>query len=252
MAISHIRRVWDLRSLPPTLKLILLALANHASEDNNECWPGYERLANFTGLCTKTVQRSIKSLEKSGLIDVDRGKIYNKYKLHLNGDIEDFNEYLKFYFEDTEDGYKDKPINNKDSMTSETSIGININKTTEKNQSIVSCLQDTISKHPLKPSQLETGVEIAWMKSAEKIYKGKVPFSTKDRWVLERFNEHMNKVNIPAEKVVEIIVSRWPKFIEYYIKHVGHNKIEHMPATHFILDNLETTIRFAYPYLFKD
>ena len=49
-------------------KLVLVALANY-SDENNVCWPAQRELAKKTGLRRETVNRSLKSLEKKGLLE---------------------------------------------------------------------------------------------------------------------------------------------------------------------------------------
>ena len=57
---------WEQR-IRPTLKLVLIALADHASE-SYDCWPGEERLVELTGLPALAVNKAIHHLEAKGLI----------------------------------------------------------------------------------------------------------------------------------------------------------------------------------------
>jgi DNA-binding MarR family transcriptional regulator len=57
---------WDQR-VSPTQKLVLLALAQHASE-TYDCWPGEERLMELTGLPLHAVSKAVCDLETMGLI----------------------------------------------------------------------------------------------------------------------------------------------------------------------------------------
>lgn len=50
-----------------TLKLVLLALCDHA-DDEHRCWPSQERLAAKSECSVDTVQRKLKNLEKLGLV----------------------------------------------------------------------------------------------------------------------------------------------------------------------------------------
>jgi hypothetical protein len=50
-------------------RLVLLALANHASSDDWECWPSIGTLARETNLSKPdTVRAALRSLEKAGLV----------------------------------------------------------------------------------------------------------------------------------------------------------------------------------------
>lgn len=51
-----------------TDKLVLIALANFASDDTCSCHPSLQEVADLVGYDRQTVFRSISSLEKSGLI----------------------------------------------------------------------------------------------------------------------------------------------------------------------------------------
>ena len=55
--------------LPPCPKSILVALANRADQDGY-CWPGLEDLEARTGWNRRSIQRGVKELEASGLLDV--------------------------------------------------------------------------------------------------------------------------------------------------------------------------------------
>ncbi len=52
-------------------KNIFAVLANYQA-DNENCWPGIQRLINDTGLARSTVLDSIKRLELAGLLQVKR------------------------------------------------------------------------------------------------------------------------------------------------------------------------------------
>lgn len=54
-------------------KLVLLALANHAWDDGEHCYPSQVLLARETGLTERTVRSLIHLLEAEGYIDVIRG-----------------------------------------------------------------------------------------------------------------------------------------------------------------------------------
>ena len=60
------RRAWSC-ALTPVTKLVLLAYCLHAS-DQGLCWPSLARIATFTGLNQRTVQRHVRILEAAGAL----------------------------------------------------------------------------------------------------------------------------------------------------------------------------------------
>jgi hypothetical protein len=68
MAYNFTDVVFTMKGLTPTDKLVLLHLAEHADKDTGECWPGFGRLAEFTGLTRRTVIYSINHLCGLGFI----------------------------------------------------------------------------------------------------------------------------------------------------------------------------------------
>ncbi len=70
MSFSIGKRAWAI-SMPATDKLVLLALANYASDDG-KCWPSLDKLGKDTGLHPKTVSRCIRRLKKGKLIETKR------------------------------------------------------------------------------------------------------------------------------------------------------------------------------------
>lgn len=71
-------------SLPPSTKLLLVALADFA-DDSGVCWPSVDTLAARTGLGRSTVLRHIASLDSSGLLVRGRRSAHpyspNRYRL---------------------------------------------------------------------------------------------------------------------------------------------------------------------------
>jgi DNA-binding MarR family transcriptional regulator len=57
---------WN-QKLSPTLKLVLVALAEYVSK-NDDCWPCEESLGEMTGLPMRAVSKAVRELEASGLI----------------------------------------------------------------------------------------------------------------------------------------------------------------------------------------
>ena len=56
----------------PSIKSVALALYSHCMDNKNYCWPSVKTLATQSGLSTRTIHRSIKQLEKLGLITRER------------------------------------------------------------------------------------------------------------------------------------------------------------------------------------
>lgn len=61
MACNIIKAVWKLK-LTPQQKLVLLAYADHASEDGSDAFPGLNRVSEMTGFHRNTVRKYIKEL----------------------------------------------------------------------------------------------------------------------------------------------------------------------------------------------
>jgi hypothetical protein len=55
------------QKLSPTLKFVLVGLAEYVSKDD-DCWPCEESLAQMTGLPISTVMKAMHTLEAKGLI----------------------------------------------------------------------------------------------------------------------------------------------------------------------------------------
>lgn len=66
MSLDATRWAWQ-QAIPPTRKLVLLALADRADEDH-KCYPSIARLVKDTGLHRQTIMEAIKDLEESCLI----------------------------------------------------------------------------------------------------------------------------------------------------------------------------------------
>jgi predicted transcriptional regulator len=77
---------WE-QSLKPLDKMVLLNLADRANE-NFECWPSMQTIADDCGLCRKSVFNSIVKLEQNKMIFVERrttshGKSSNIYTISM-------------------------------------------------------------------------------------------------------------------------------------------------------------------------
>ena len=71
MSLKAMRWAWETQILTRTQKIILLSMADRAN-DAGECWPSIRRLCLDTNCSDRTVQRSIKAIEKLGLITCER------------------------------------------------------------------------------------------------------------------------------------------------------------------------------------
>ena len=70
MSIRYVATVLDhLPELSATETLVLVALADYASDDTRECWPNIATIARRARCDRRTAQRRLKSLEERGLID---------------------------------------------------------------------------------------------------------------------------------------------------------------------------------------
>jgi hypothetical protein len=77
---------WE-QKLPPSSKLILMAIADAADEEG-DCWPKVKTIAKKCGVSDRTVQRVLKEFIAGNLISVtprfsqDRRQVSNKYRLN--------------------------------------------------------------------------------------------------------------------------------------------------------------------------
>lgn len=87
MSIFAMNEVISMPDLRPTLKLVLLMIANAYNKDTHKCHPSQERLANECGVSVQTIQRNVAELERRGLIQrhtrhLGRGQgSYTRYEL---------------------------------------------------------------------------------------------------------------------------------------------------------------------------
>ena len=78
---------WSLEEVMGSEALVLLALADQAN-DEGLCWPSQEKLAPKARQSVSTLRRSLRSLEKMGLLTTitrssTRGRRSNLYLLHI-------------------------------------------------------------------------------------------------------------------------------------------------------------------------
>lgn len=85
---SHPATKWAWKQKLPHLdKMVLLNLSDRANDDF-ECWPSMQTIADDCGMCRKSVCNSIVKLEERGLIFVERrmtphGKSSNVYTISM-------------------------------------------------------------------------------------------------------------------------------------------------------------------------
>lgn len=60
---------WD---LPPTEKLVLLVIADHADDSGANAYPGIARIARRASLSERQVQRILTNLMRQGILHIDR------------------------------------------------------------------------------------------------------------------------------------------------------------------------------------
>lgn len=68
---SHIATQWVWRqNLPPQQKLVLMRLADRAN-DEGHCWTKLSRIASECSMSIRTVQRHLRALEASKIVEVE-------------------------------------------------------------------------------------------------------------------------------------------------------------------------------------
>lgn len=74
MSVKVTTWVWE-QDLPPNMKIVLLAVADHADDDGGNSYPSHDTLAKKTGFSTRQVKRVLDSLAQSGYIEVGKAHI---------------------------------------------------------------------------------------------------------------------------------------------------------------------------------
>lgn len=69
MSIKIMSAIFDSKTLGPTERLIMLALADHA-DDAGRCYPSMQRLQERTGLSERAVQTNVRALTDKGYLRV--------------------------------------------------------------------------------------------------------------------------------------------------------------------------------------
>ena len=95
MSVQALTAVFELPgwAVSPSERLVLLSVANHANRYGADSWPGWDTIADETGLSRATVARALGSLGRRGFVTVDRRRVRNAqgrfevsvYTLHIPG-----------------------------------------------------------------------------------------------------------------------------------------------------------------------
>lgn len=72
MSVKAMSWVWEHSASDGNDRLVLLAIADRATDDGRDAWPNQEEISRKTKLARRTVQRCIVSLEQLGELDVQR------------------------------------------------------------------------------------------------------------------------------------------------------------------------------------
>lgn len=72
MSVKIMSAIFDSKTLGPTERLVMLALADHA-DDQGRCYPSNSRLCERTGLSERAVRQNIRALELGGFLLVHIG-----------------------------------------------------------------------------------------------------------------------------------------------------------------------------------
>jgi hypothetical protein len=72
LSIRVMSEVW-LTKLPLTEKMVLLVIADHASDDGTEAWPSQATIAKKASVSIRTVQRSVNTLVEKGFVYMQKG-----------------------------------------------------------------------------------------------------------------------------------------------------------------------------------
>ena len=68
MSIRVMNEVWESRKFEGNQLLLLLALADFASDDGGNVFPSVEKMAEKTRASRRTVQRNLRKLEDEGVL----------------------------------------------------------------------------------------------------------------------------------------------------------------------------------------
>jgi DNA-binding transcriptional ArsR family regulator len=69
VSVKLMSAIFDSKTLAPTARLIMLALADHA-DDDGRCYPAMSRLCERTGLTDRAIQKNMKALVDDGFVTI--------------------------------------------------------------------------------------------------------------------------------------------------------------------------------------
>jgi hypothetical protein len=70
VSIRHIESVLDHYGGKPSVKLVLVVLANHADAATGQCWPSYATIAAQCGVSRATAMRNVHALISEGVVEI--------------------------------------------------------------------------------------------------------------------------------------------------------------------------------------
>ena len=76
MSFEAMAMVVTVEDISPINKLVLILLSNYADE-NSKCFPSYDKIAKLANCSRRTAVRSINTLNKLGLVSIERRKLSN-------------------------------------------------------------------------------------------------------------------------------------------------------------------------------
>lgn len=76
MSFEAMAMVVTVENISPINKLILILLSNYADE-NNKCFPSYEKISKLANCSRRTAVRSINKLEEIGLVSIQKRRLSN-------------------------------------------------------------------------------------------------------------------------------------------------------------------------------
>lgn len=74
MGIRQVQKIFDLKEIGATRKLLLIYLAIRMKDDDDECWPSRQKIADDVGLSLRRTQDGLKWLADNGYITRISGK----------------------------------------------------------------------------------------------------------------------------------------------------------------------------------
>lgn len=211
MGIRHMNKALAL-PLPTREKFVLVTLGRYAKNENDTCFPGIKKIAEITGFCEKTVQRSLKILSTLEIIDIESTTAgNNNYTLYLTGDFKSWEMYLNSKAEVFGGNKKVKQSQLKDSKSSYNNTYNKEEDVIDKEVWVAGELSPAVKKIKKKESLKEIDIynsippgkrlhimEKVWITTINKSYKGKIgKITSLDKW-------HIDDIYKKCENVVPV------------------------------------------------